>query len=142
MDNVLEKAITLATAVHIGQKDKLGEPYILHPLRVMAAFEDESARVTAVLHDVCEDSPNIDPLAIAKTFGAHIGVALNYLTRRDGEEYQDYIQRCAGDPLAKRVKIEDLKDNLGYCRIYHLDHQTCMRLRQKYRPALLELLRC
>ena len=52
----LELAIELATRFHEGQVDKCGEPYILHPLRVMMTVQGEQARVVAVLHDVLEDT--------------------------------------------------------------------------------------
>ena len=50
----IEKALQIAARAHEGQKDKDGQPYILHPLRVMNAVEDEPAKVVAVLHDVIE----------------------------------------------------------------------------------------
>ena len=51
----IEKALQIAARAHEGQKDKDGQPYILHPLRVMNAVEGEPAKVVAVLHDVIED---------------------------------------------------------------------------------------
>jgi len=52
----LEDAIVLAAGAHRGQTDKAGQPYILHPLRVMLQLEDEVGRISAVLHDVLEDT--------------------------------------------------------------------------------------
>ena len=52
----IEKALQIAARAHEGQKDKDGQPYILHPLRVMNAVEDEPVKVVAVLHDVIEDT--------------------------------------------------------------------------------------
>lgn len=53
---LLEKAIEIALKAHAGQKDKAGEPYILHPLRVMGMMSTVHERVVAVLHDVLEDT--------------------------------------------------------------------------------------
>ena len=52
----LEDAIILASRSHAGQTDKLGEPYILHPIRVMSKLSDQTTRIVAVLHDVIEDT--------------------------------------------------------------------------------------
>jgi len=53
--NLLEKAIQLAVEAHRGQRDKAGQPYILHPLRVMLRMGTDGERIVAVLHDVIED---------------------------------------------------------------------------------------
>ena len=53
----LESAIRVAVEAHAGQRDKQGQPYILHPLRVMLAFDDDLLHAAAVLHDVLEDTP-------------------------------------------------------------------------------------
>ena len=51
----LEKAIKIAVEAHTGQVDKGGNPYILHPLRVMLSLDLEEERIVGVLHDVVED---------------------------------------------------------------------------------------
>jgi len=51
----LEKAIKIAVEAHMGQVDKGGNPYILHPLRVMLSLNSEEERIVGVLHDVVED---------------------------------------------------------------------------------------
>ncbi len=53
--STLEQAIALAVEIHKGQVDKYGQPYILHPLRVMFRLEGEVAKIVGVLHDVVED---------------------------------------------------------------------------------------
>jgi len=44
-------AIILAARVHRDQRDKAGQPYILHPLRVMLRRRDETSQIVPVLHD-------------------------------------------------------------------------------------------
>ena len=53
---MLEKAIEIAARAHQGQKDKSGQPYVLHPLRVMMSCSSETEKICAVLHDVIEDT--------------------------------------------------------------------------------------
>lgn len=56
MKDLLAHAIALASEAHQHQKDKLGEPYILHPIRVMMRCDTDEERIVAILHDVLEDT--------------------------------------------------------------------------------------
>jgi (p)ppGpp synthase/HD superfamily hydrolase len=50
----LETAIAVAAAAHMDQKSDNGDPYILHPLRVMMAQETRETQILAVMHDMIE----------------------------------------------------------------------------------------
>ncbi len=117
----LERAIMIASEAHTGQIDKGGAPYILHPLRVMMTALEAGgydAAVVAVLHDVVEDCPAWPASRLAaEGFGPAVMSALDCLTKRDGEEYMDFIERCRRDPIARVVKLADLKDNMNLGRI-------------------------
>jgi (p)ppGpp synthase/HD superfamily hydrolase len=114
----LERAIQIATAAHAGQLNKAGEPYIMHPLRVMQHVEGEPARIVAVLHDVLEDCPawTADRLR-AEGFGEETLEALLAVTRGEGEDYFDFVRRAAANPIGRRVKLADLADNIDMTRI-------------------------
>ncbi len=130
----LEKALSLALKAHQGQKDKSGQPYILHPVRVMLRFQETEARIVALLHDVLEDSDiSIDELQHAG-FGTKIIEAVRCLTRKPNEEYLDYIRRIKENPLARKVKLADLKDNLDVNRLEELQAKDCRRL-ERYLQA-------
>ena len=115
--NTLEAAIALACRAHTGQTDKAGAPYILHPLRLMLKFADQDVRMAAVLHDVVEDGgvtwDDLRKLGVP----ANVIAAVDGLTRREDESYEAFIGRAAQDPLARRVKIEDVRDNMDLTRI-------------------------
>ena len=107
----IERAFQIAARAHEGQTDKQGLPYILHPLRVMSAVEGDDARIVAILHDVIEDtSVTADDLR-REDFGEPILEALDRLTHRKGEPYAEYVIRCKGHEIARRVKLADLEDN-------------------------------
>src|SRR5271166_4536534 len=53
----LDRAIAFAVLKHSGQKDKGGNSYIRHPLRVMEKMDSEDEMIVAILHDVVEDTP-------------------------------------------------------------------------------------
>src|SRR5215217_9307971 len=112
----IEDAIKLALEKHHGQTDKAGEPYILHPLRVMAQMQTEVEQIVAVLHDVVEDSDvTLDDLR-RMGYSEEIVTAIDHLSRRDGESYDNFIQRIKPNPLALRVKLGDLRDNMDLRR--------------------------
>lgn len=57
MDNhLLSHAIALATEAHKGQKDKYGQEYLHHPIRVMNMGRNLKEKIVGILHDVVEDT--------------------------------------------------------------------------------------
>jgi (p)ppGpp synthase/HD superfamily hydrolase len=140
----LERAIALAADAHAGTTDKGGTaPYILHPLRVMLAQSSMDARIVGVFHDVLEDCRGrgwtLERLPLEGFTGAHVR-ALEALTKRPGEEgtvegYMRFVARAAADPIARKVKLADLRDNLDATRLPHIDAVSEARMR-KYRAAV------
>lgn len=112
MSEKLTTAIMLACEAHDGQTDRNGEPYILHPLRVMQAMSSETDRIVAVLHDVAEDFDAGWGRITDGDFSEDVVDAIDALTRRKGEPYSDFILRAAENDIARRVKIADVRDNL------------------------------
>lgn len=113
----LDRAIQIAAKGHQGQNDKYGAPYILHPIRVMMRVNSEIEKIVAILHDVVEDSDlTLDDLR-NEGFSAEIVEAVDALTKRDGEAYDDYINRTTTNKIAIIVKLADLEDNMDLKRI-------------------------
>jgi hypothetical protein len=137
----LNRAIAIAVEAHAGQRDQAGEPYILHPLRVMLAMGTDELRIVAVLHDVVEDSPlwGIARLE-GEGFAPSIIEAVRCLTKLPGEPYlSSFILRCGRNELARPVKIADVIDNGNENRLANLPDAVASRLRLKYRDALIGL---
>jgi (p)ppGpp synthase/HD superfamily hydrolase len=107
----IEKALQIAAQAHEGQKDMEGLPYILHPLRVMQKVQGEEAMIVAVLHDVIEDTPVTADDLRKSGFSDKVVTALLCVTHRKDEPYADYVVRCKGNEIARRVKLADLEDN-------------------------------
>src|SRR5215475_6553427 len=98
----LERAIMIAAQAHLGQRDKGGAPYILHPLRMMMRMESEAAMIAATLHDVVEDSDwTLDRLR-AEGFSEEVLQAVDCLTRRDGETYEKFVARAQANAIARQ----------------------------------------
>jgi (p)ppGpp synthase/HD superfamily hydrolase len=136
----LEKAIEIAFQAHKGDVDRAGQPYILHPLHVMMQMDSEEAQITAVLHDVVEDSDIT--LADLADSGFSTGVidALALLTHdRESVAYEYYIAAIKGNPLAEKVKLADLENNMDIRRLQApLSEEDLERL-NKYRRAWIVL---
>jgi hypothetical protein len=113
----IEKALQIAAGAHEGQKDKDGQPYILHPLRVMKGVEGEAEKVVAILHDVIEDTSVTTEDLRRDGFDEIVLAALDCVTHREGEHYADYVVRCKGDRIGRRVKLADLEDNARLSRV-------------------------
>lgn len=129
-------AITLAVRMHSGQKDKGGREYIEHPLRVMLALDTEEEKIVGVLHDIIEDTKMRIPILRAHGFSQEILDAVDAITKKPGEADKDYIMRCRENPLAKRVKLMDIRDNMSPARQYYLSINEQDRLTKKYYQSL------
>jgi (p)ppGpp synthase/HD superfamily hydrolase len=134
----LEDAIALAVEAHRGQRDKAGQTYILHPLRVMMRLETENERMAAILHDVVEDTPYTLERLRELGYPEEVLGALDCLTKREGESYEAFIERVRPHPLARRVKLADLEDNMDVRRLLAVGPRETERL-ARYRAAWARL---
>jgi len=130
----LERAIAIAVQAHTGRQDKASAPYILHPLRVMLRQAGETAMIVAVLHDVVEDSDWTFERLRSEGFSEEVIEALDAITKRTGEDYDSFVERAMSHPVARRVKLADLEDNLDVRRLSDLARDDVDRLR-KYMAA-------
>ncbi len=113
----LDKAILVAVLAHAGQQDKGGNSYIRHPLRVMEGLDTEDEMVSGVCHDVVEDSPvTLDDLSMLGFTDMHIKT-IDALSKREGETYDESIERVCRNPTARKVKTRDIRDNMSLWRL-------------------------
>ncbi len=131
----LENAITLAVQQHAGQVDKGGQPYILHPLRVMLQLQQTDQQIVAVLHDILEDTHTTTQDLQNLGFQTHIIQAIQALTKLPQETRVQAAMRTAQNPLACAVKIADVQDNMNLTRIPNPTARDLSRL-EEYRQVL------
>ena len=131
---LLEKAIGIAVSAHRGQKDRYGAPYILHPLRVMQRLSTPDQQIVGVLHDVVEDTDWTFERLAEEGFPESLLEALKAVTKKKGEDYDDFVKRSAANPVARRVKLADLEDNMDLRRTGEVTEKDLPRL-QKYVKA-------
>lgn len=140
MNPTLEDTLLFALEKHRGQTDKAEKPYIFHPIRVMenlGANATQHEQMAALLHDVVEDcGVSLDDLR-RLGFPDEVVQAVHLLTKnKEGErDYMKAIERVAPNPIARRVKIADLTDNLRRERIAEPNAKDEERL-EKYAAAL------
>ena len=132
--SIIEKALEIALEAHKGQVYKAGEPYILHPLRVMLKMEDEISMCTAILHDVLEDSDFTAQDLVNEGIPEEVVEAIKCLTKGKDEDYFEFIDRVKTTDLAVKVKKADIEDNLNISRLPILTDKDIARIR-KYREA-------
>ncbi|HIJ85176.1 MAG: metal dependent phosphohydrolase [Magnetococcales bacterium] len=133
--STLEKALALAARHHAGQIDKSGQPYILHPLRLMMQLENPDQQMVAVLHDLVEDTPVTLADLRREGFSEEVVTALDHMTHRQEESYEAYILRLKANAVARKIKLLDLIDNMDIRRLDHAPGERDWERMQRYQRA-------
>ena len=88
--------------------------------------------------NVVEDSNwTIDGLR-SEGFPEEVVEVIDLLTKKEGEPYEDYVERAASNEIARRIKIADLEDNMNMQRCRELTGADFKRY-QKYHGAWRKL---
>ena len=134
LEQQLSSAIDLAMEIHKEQYDRSNQPYIGHVIRVMNAGQTLQEKIVGALHDVVEDSDlTIDDLRL-KGFDNNIVEAVDAITYYDDvETYYEYIERVIKNPIAVKVKLNDLSDNMDLRRLNEIDDESIVRVRKYFK---------
>ncbi|MGI6257725.1 MAG: HD domain-containing protein [Anaerovoracaceae bacterium] len=138
-DKMLKTAYDIAVSAHAGQMDKAGNDYILHPITVAKNLDAEDEKAAALLHDVIEDAGITAEQLQTAGIPEEVVVVVQAMTHVEGEDYFSYIQRVKRNPLAKKVKLQDLKHNCDVTRIPRPTKKDFDRIK-KYERAIAILL--
>ena len=130
-----KKAMKLCFEAHKDQVDKSGLPYVFHPFHLAEQMTNELTAVTALLHDVVEDSDYTLADLGEMGFPATVLDALAMLTHDGGSAYLEYVARLKTNPIARAVKLADLRHNSDLTRLDHVDEKALARV-EKYRKAI------
>ena len=128
-------ALKLCFAAHKEQTDKSGIPYVFHPFHLAEQMQSEETIIAALLHDVVEDTEYTLQDLAAMGFDPVVIDALALLTHDDATPYMDYVRAIKENPIARAVKIADLKHNSDLSRLDAVDEKALQRA-EKYRQAL------
>ncbi|MFH5836500.1 HD domain-containing protein [Proteiniclasticum sp. C24MP] len=132
---LFERALILAAGMHAGQKDKGGQPYVMHVIRVMMELEEMELKVAALLHDLLEDTDLSAEELLSYGFSEDLIGIVRILSRDPKEPYMDYIKDLAGDERAIKIKLSDLKDNQNRTRLKENLSSEDLERMEKYHRA-------
>ena len=132
---MLELALSIATEAHGGQFDKAGIDYIEHPIFVASQVDSEEEKAVALLHDVIEDSSVTAEELLNAGLPETVVTAVQILSKKKGQDYQTYLKTVKSNPLARAVKLADLKHNSDLLRLETITDKDLERL-EKYKKAI------
>ena len=130
------KAMKIAYDAHEGQLDYNGVPYIFHSYHLAEQMDDEISCTAALLHDVVEDT-SLTFEDLAKTFPEEVMEVVTLLTHDENDNYFDYVRKIKTNPIARKVKLEDLKHNSNTTRCIGADlpQEKLLYWKEKYAKA-------
>ena len=130
-----KKAMQLCFDSHKEQVDKSGMPYIFHPLILAEQMDTEETTIVALLHDVVEDTHVTLEDLRSMGFGETVLEAINLMTHEKGVPYMEYVAAIKKNPIARQVKIADLRHNSTLSRLDSVGQKDLERV-AKYNKAL------
>lgn len=136
--NLTKKALKLCFEAHKNQLDKSGMPYVFHPFHLAEQMQSEETVVVALLHDLVEDSNYTLEDLKEMGFPKSVVDAIELMTHTSDKEYMDYIALIKNNPIARTVKLADLKHNSDISRLDTVTEKDLKRV-EKY-AAAIELL--
>lgn len=137
---MLAQMLHIATTAHHGQFDRGGNPYILHPLRVMSFLktDDEELQCIAIGHDVIEDTNTTYKDLREAGMSERVIVGIRDLTKQPGQTYDEYKEGVFANPDAMRVKMCDLRHNTDIRRLKGVTEKDIARM-AKYHQFYMEI---
>ena len=133
--SIVDLALSIARKAHEGQLDKAGVDYIEHPIYVASRVDTEEEKAVALLHDVIEDSPVSAEELLQAGLPETVVTAVQVLTKEKEQDYQTYLETVKKNPLARVVKLADLKHNSNLSRLSSITEKDRERLK-KYKKAI------
>ena len=130
-----KKALKLSFEAHKDQVDKSGMPYVYHPFHVAEQMETEDTVTVALLHDVIEDTDYTLEDLKTMEFPNSVTGALALMTHDDSVPYLEYVVNLKDNPIARAVKLADLRHNSDLSRLDKVDEKALKRV-EKYKKAI------
>lgn len=129
-NTLLSKARNICLNAHKGQFDKVGQPYHLHPERVASRCATEDEKIVALLHDTIEDTDVTPEYLKEQGFSDKIIKAILSVTKRENENYEEFVARAKMNPIGRYVKMHDLEDNMDLSHLSELTDEMVARQRK------------
>ena len=133
--DMTKKALKLSFEAHKDQVDKSGIPYVYHPFHLAEQMKDENTTIVALLHDVVEDTDTTIEDIRKMGFSDSVCQALALMTHNGNMPYMDYVKRLKVNPIARTVKLADLRHNSDLTRLDAVEEKDLKRV-EKYKAAM------
>lgn len=91
--------------------------------------------IVAEMHDVLEDSNFTQDALKEQGFSNDAISAIDCLWKRSNERYDSFILPLSKNTLARKIKVEDIKNNLDLTRLDNITDKDLARA-EKYHRAL------
>ena len=130
-----KKAMKLCFEAHKDQTDKSGLPYVFHPFHVAEQMQDEKTTIVALLHDVVEDTFYTLQDLLAMGFNQEVLDAIALMTHDKNMPYMEYVAKIRENPIARAVKLADLRHNSDLTRMDEITETELKRV-EKYKAAM------
>lgn len=125
-------------------KDKEGQPYIDHLIRVSDKLTDKNTRIAGLLHDVVEDIPNFTFEDLKELNFNEEVITLVKIVTKDKTKKENYHKRITSiintnNIEAIKLKYSDMLDNFDENRLNKLNLITRNYLFNKYKNEITRL---
>ena len=130
-----KKALAVCFEAHKSQVDKSGLPYVFHPFHLAEQMKDEMTTIVALLHDVIEDTSITVEELRDMGFPAEAIAAIQIMTHDKSIPYMDYVAQIKKNPIAREVKLADLKHNSDLTRLNEVAEKD-LELLKKHKKAI------
>ena len=130
-----KKALKLCYEAHKNQFDKSGLPYVFHPFHLAEQMTDEDTTVVALLHDVVEDTEYTDEDLKNMGFNQNVIDAILMMTHDKENPYEEYVLKLKENPIARTVKLADLRHNSDLTRLNNVTEKDLKRV-EKYKKSI------
>ena len=130
------KAINIMFKAHKEQRDKSGLPYVFHPWHVAEQMTDEASCTAALLHDVIEDTDITAEYLLGAGISPEVVEAVKLLTHPKDTDYFEYVRGLKQNPIARAVKLADLRHNSDPTRTVPDPSEHDIQRREKYKKAI------
>ena len=133
---ITKLALRICFDAHKDQVDKSGLRYVFHPFHLAEQMETEHEVCVALLHDVMEDTDLTARDLIEAGIPQAYVATCELMTHAPGVPYLDYVRTLKDNPVARKVKIADLRHNSDLSRLNGEPTASDLARREKYQMAL------
>lgn len=130
--DMTKRALNLCFEAHKEQRDKSGMPYVFHPFHLAEQMRDEDTTIVALLHDVIEDTSYTIADLAEMGFHERVCAAIELMTHDPQIPYPVYIERIKANPIAKAVKLADLRHNSDMSRLDVITSKDAERVKKYF----------